>query len=731
MLGSFPGSSRDNISDADFVALCIDLGVTIASFVYLVVFFAFSLYLHGYGTGTNPHHLFSRFNSLLFLTTAASVGWSLTRFLEVASAHDPLETGYFHLAVTFFMGSMEWPYILLSWGRCRVIIETSFSDRVRRSIVVLIQFTPVITHGQCIPLVVAWIWPQTKRQAALAFSIWNAAAACFTVSCECIFILAQQTQLTNGLKHGGEEAQMERMRLKVVAQYGLVAAAFIVVAGSLFMLPAVIYNDEYANVLSSLTNLFAINAVLTLFIMKYQRIKQSIQLPHSIKSPELGPLFDQARSIALEDALARNHSHNVLSLAILDRTNDLIAATPFNKVSLDLRCTHEMASICHCLCLLDHYFSTETALPASSTILESAIAVLDKTLLTSGAPQQSSLIHDLIDLINPLIHISPPKHAPAIDTSITTHPPITNPIQICLNPPSLNQFKTHVTTQKPCIIKNALDHWPALSTPSDPRTWTVDSLRSRFGSRIVPVETGSKYTEDSWSQRIMTMQQFIDTFIYRESGLGADDGDAQSVLSESNGSENGWGDGAADEQVVARNTTKRSINSSTPEPRKCPKQELQIGYLAQHTLFSQIPALYNDIAIPEYCYHQMEEDTHAEDESWIDEDIKISAWFGPCNTVSPLHTDPQNNLFAQVMGRKYVRLYAPSETAKVYPYPEGLLKNTSQVDVEIPDLEKYPNFDNAEFLDCVVGPGDMLFIPRGWWHYVKSLDTSFSVSFWF
>ncbi|KAJ3255762.1 Lysine-specific demethylase 8 [Chytriomyces hyalinus] len=464
---------------------------------------------------------------------------------------------------------------------------------------------------------------------------------------------------------------------------------------------------------------------------KYQRIRQRMHLPDSVNSPELGPLFAQAQRIALEDSLARNRSLHVTCLAILDRTNDLIAATPFNKVSLDLRCTHEMASICRCLCLLDEYFSKEEAPSVSSTILESAIAVLDKTLLTSGAPQQSALIHDLIDLISPLIHISPLKHAPPIGASVTSHPPITNPIQIHSNPPSLNQFKTHVTTQNPCIIKNALDHWPALSAPSDPRTWTVDSLRSRFGSRIVPVETGSKYTDDSWSQQTMTMQQFIDTFIYRANGVGADDDDAQSVLSESSGSENSWGDDVADEQGVVRNTPKRSINSSASEPRKCPKQELKIAYLAQHTLFSQIPALYNDIAIPEYCYHRMEEDTHDEDESWIDEDIKISAWFGPSNTVSPLHTDPHNNLFAQVMGRKYVRLYAPSETAKVYPYPEGLLKNTAQVDVELPDLEKYPNFAHAEFLDCIVGPGDMLFIPRGWWHYVKSLDTSFSVSFWF
>ncbi len=32
--------------------------------------------------------------------------------------------------------------------------------------------------------------------------------------------------------------------------------------------------------------------------------------------------------------------------------------------------------------------------------------------------------------------------------------------------------------------------------------------------------------------------------------------------------------------------------------------------------------------------------------------------------------------------------------------------------------------------DCVLEAGQMLFIPAGWWHYVKSTTVSFSVSYW-
>ena len=37
---------------------------------------------------------------------------------------------------------------------------------------------------------------------------------------------------------------------------------------------------------------------------------------------------------------------------------------------------------------------------------------------------------------------------------------------------------------------------------------------------------------------------------------------------------------------------------------------------------------------------------------------------------------------------------------------------------------------STPFHQCVLGPGELLYIPRHAWHYVRSLQTSFSVSFW-
>lgn len=58
------------------------------------------------------------------------------------------------------------------------------------------------------------------------------------------------------------------------------------------------------------------------------------------------------------------------------------------------------------------------------------------------------------------------------------------------------------------------------------------------------------------------------------------------------------------------------------------------------------------------------------------------------------------------------------------------LTPSMQVEVENPDPERFPEFAKAPYLECVLQPGEVLFIPVRHWHYVRSLELSFSVSFW-
>ncbi|XP_058071308.1 lysine-specific demethylase JMJ30 [Magnolia sinica] len=141
-------------------------------------------------------------------------------------------------------------------------------------------------------------------------------------------------------------------------------------------------------------------------------------------------------------------------------------------------------------------------------------------------------------------------------------------------------------------------------------------------------------------------------------------------------------------------------------------------YLAQHPLFDQIQELRKDIFVPDYCC------------AGGGELQSLNAWFGPAGTITPLHHDPHHNLFAQVVGRKYIRLYPASITEDLYPYTESMLSNSSQVDLDSPNKKEFPKAQDLDFMDCILEEGEMLYIPPKWWHYVKSLTPSFSVSFW-
>jgi lysine-specific demethylase 8 len=51
--------------------------------------------------------------------------------------------------------------------------------------------------------------------------------------------------------------------------------------------------------------------------------------------------------------------------------------------------------------------------------------------------------------------------------------------------------------------------------------------------------------------------------------------------------------------------------------------------------------------------------------------------------------------------------------------------------VEHTDPDAHPLFLQAKYTETILAPGDMLFIPKSHWHYVRSLSTSVSINFWF
>jgi hypothetical protein len=100
-------------------------------------------------------------------------------------------------------------------------------------------------------------------------------------------------------------------------------------------------------------------------------------------------------------------------------------------------------------------------------------------------------------------------------------------------------------------------------------------------------------------------------------------------------------------------------------------------------------------------------------------------WLGPEGTITPLHHDVDNVLFVQLYGRKRVTLVDPMQSHRVY----NTVYVYSDVDAGNPDLDRHPRFADVDLMSVTVEPGDVLFIPVGWWHRVESLSVSVSASF--
>ena len=105
-------------------------------------------------------------------------------------------------------------------------------------------------------------------------------------------------------------------------------------------------------------------------------------------------------------------------------------------------------------------------------------------------------------------------------------------------------------------------------------------------------------------------------------------------------------------------------------------------------------------------------------------------WLGPAGTVTPLHCDYDDNIFAQVWGAKRIFLSAPHHDEFLYPSQANAILFGSPFNPEAPDFDKFPLARQATMIECIVNPGDLLYVPAGWYHQVRALTFSLSANRW-
>ncbi|XP_029981576.1 HSPB1-associated protein 1 homolog isoform X2 [Sphaeramia orbicularis] len=233
--------------------------------------------------------------------------------------------------------------------------------------------------------------------------------------------------------------------------------------------------------------------------------------------------------------------------------------------------------------------------------------------------------------------------------------------------------------QEPAVFLNMTCGWPVLH-------WTVDHLSGCLGNKHVRFRLGRKKKINA--PLFETHCSFVDATLAQ-------------FLS--------WTQG----------------HSGTHDGPFCDYPSSEYWAYADYKYISQLledqPSMFEDVKWSEFGFEGRD-------------GRESTLWIGTEGANTPCHLDSYGcNLVLQVQGRKCWHLFPPEDAAKLYPtripYEESSV--FSQVNVLQPDLRRFPAFQRARTHSVTLEPGQVLYVPRHWWHYVESVDpVTVSVNSW-
>lgn len=102
-------------------------------------------------------------------------------------------------------------------------------------------------------------------------------------------------------------------------------------------------------------------------------------------------------------------------------------------------------------------------------------------------------------------------------------------------------------------------------------------------------------------------------------------------------------------------------------------------------------------------------------------------FFGGAGSEVKLHYDIDHScvFLNQFEGHKKIILFAPTQSKYLYQHPYTV---KSHINPLAPDFDRFPALKNAEGYECILKPGETLFMPSCYWHYVYYMDAGFSLS---
>ncbi|XP_060552824.1 bifunctional peptidase and (3S)-lysyl hydroxylase Jmjd7-like isoform X2 [Ruditapes philippinarum] len=257
-------------------------------------------------------------------------------------------------------------------------------------------------------------------------------------------------------------------------------------------------------------------------------------------------------------------------------------------------------------------------------------------------------------------------------------------------PSPLQFYRDFVAPNKPVLIKNAIDHWPAL------KKWTPEYLRDKIGDQEVTVAVTPNGYADAVTdgkfvmpeERMMKLSQFLDILDKPESAKGV------FYVQKQNSN-------LTDEFVSVMEDVDPEIKWGSDAFGKAPDA--------------------------------------------------VNFWMGDKRAVTSMHRDHYENLYCVVRGWKKFLLIPPTDLPSV-PYelfPAAVFQENDKgqfmivdddktgqvpwvaIDPLNPDYNKFPQYRNAKPIEVTVHAGQMLYLPSLWFHHVQQSHGCIAVNYWY
>jgi hypothetical protein len=132
-------------------------------------------------------------------------------------------------------------------------------------------------------------------------------------------------------------------------------------------------------------------------------------------------------------------------------------------------------------------------------------------------------------------------------------------------------------------------------------------------------------------------------------------------------------------------------------------------------VLKEIPQLQKDYTIPDFGLKLMKR--------------LPMLFFGGKNSHTFMHHDIDlaNIFHFHFEGKKQCILFDQKQNDYLYKIPHSLITR-EDIDFSNPDFKKWPALKHAKGWECELNHGEVLYMPEGYWHYMKYITPGFSMS---